>query len=193
MIHAIRGRLRGRGRQYVVVDIGPLDLVVHVPASLLEAEWDIGDAVELFTYLHVRENEWTLYGFESLEQRRLFELLLEVNGIGPRLALSILSSFSPEVLVSAIAQGNADVIARAPGVGHKAAQRVVLHLQDKLELVGIAGAELAGGETDAELVEALRSLGYNVVEAQRVVQMLPKDVTDLEERLRLALMQLGRA
>ncbi|MGQ9666314.1 MAG: Holliday junction branch migration protein RuvA [Anaerolineae bacterium] len=193
MIHAVRGRLRGWGRQFMIIDVGPMDLVVHVPASLLEAEWDIGDAVELFTYLHVREDEWTLYGFESLEQRRLFELLLEVNGIGPRLALSILSSFSPEVLVSAIAQGHADVIARAPGVGHKAAQRVVLHLQDKLELVGIAGPELAGGEADAELVEALRSLGYNVVEAQRVVQMLPKDVTDLEERLRLALMQLGRS
>lgn len=191
MIAGVRGTLRTKGSNYVVVDIGPLDLMVFVPASILEQEMDLGDPIELHTHLHVRDSEWALYGFETLEARRLFESLLGVSGIGPRLALSLLSTFSPEVLAGAIAQGNAEALARAPGVGKKAAQRIVLQLQEKVGGMGMAevGAPAAA---DIELVEALRSLGYSVVEAQRVVQLLPKDVADLEERLRLALIQLGR-
>jgi holliday junction DNA helicase RuvA len=190
MISAVRGILRDKGRDYVTLNIGSIDLHILVPASLAAGDLSIGDRLELHTYLHVRETDLSLFGFESPEQRELFNLLNRVNGIGPRTAMALLSIFSTEVLMMAIAEGKAEVLARAPGVGLKTAQRIVLQLQDKLEAMRPAGpAPLT--DADEDVIAALTSLGYSVVEAQRAVQLLPRDVTGVEERLRLALERFG--
>ena len=190
MISAVRGVLRDKGRDYVVLNIGSIDLRILVPASLAAGDLAIGDRLELHTYLHVRETDLSLFGFESPEQRELFNLLNRVNGVGPRTSMALLSIFSTEVLMMAIAEGKADVLARAPGVGLKTAQRIVLQLQDKLEAMRPAGpAPLT--DADEDVIAALTGLGYSVVEAQRAVQLLPRDVTSVEERLRLALARFG--
>jgi Holliday junction DNA helicase RuvA len=190
VIAGVRGVLRDKGRDRLTVSIGPLDLTVFVPASLLSSDLAIGDPVELYTHLHVREDDLSLYGFESAEQRELFTMLNTVNGIGPRTALSILSLFSTDVLITAIAEGKAEVLARAPGVGMKTAQKVVLQLQDKLESMRPAGRVVLH-EADEDVIAALTGLGFSLVEAQRAVQLLPQEVTGVEERLRLALERFG--
>ena len=190
MIAAIRGTLQRKESDAVVIGIGALDLTVFVPASILSGETGIGDLIELVTYLHVREAELSLFGFESAEQKKLFVLLLSVSGVGPRSALSLLSIFSTDVLITAIVEGKGDILSRAPGIGRKTAQRIVLQLQDKLDLTGVGeGAPLT--EADEDVIAALTALGYSLVEAQRMVQLLPRDVTDVEERLRLALERIG--
>jgi len=190
MIAAVRGTLRSKGSDNIVIDVGAVDLTLFVPASLLSAVMVAGDHIELYTYLHVREAELSLYGFETVEQKNLFGLLLGVNGIGPRSAISLLSIFSTDVLITAIVEGKAEVLARAPGVGRKTAQRIVLQLQDKLDATGL-GEVTPITEADEDVIAALTGLGYSLVEAQRMVQLLPSDITDVEERLRLALERFG--
>jgi holliday junction DNA helicase RuvA len=190
MIAAVRGILREKGRDQVSVNIGAIDLVVFVPATVLSGDLAPGDRMELFTYLHVREDDLSLYGFASTQQRDLFKLLIGVSGVGPRTAMSILSIFSTDVLITAIVEGKAEVLARAPGVGLKTGQRIVLGLQDKLESMRPAGAP-AISEADEDVIAALTGLGYSLVEAQRAVQLLPREVAGVEERLRLALERFG--
>jgi Holliday junction DNA helicase RuvA len=142
----------------------------------------------LHTYLVVRQDALTLFGFESREEREFFMLLLEVNGIGPRLALSVLSVLSPDAIRRAVFHEQAEVFSRVPGVGKKTAQKILLQLQDRLP----ADSGLMVGSTltdlDTEILAALTSLGYSVVEAQAALQSIPRDTPqDLEVRLRQAL------
>lgn len=192
MIAAIRGALQSKETGSIIVNIGALNVRVFVPATLLSSELMPGDPLELVTYLHVRESELSLFGFESQEQRGLFTLLLGVSGIGPRSALSLLSIFSTDILITAIVEGKAEVLARAPGVGRKTAQRIVLQLQDKLDAVRMGEGPIIT-DADEDVIAALTALGYSLVEAQRAVQLLPREITDVEERLRLVLGRLGES
>ena len=134
----------------------------------------------------------TLYGFESEEELGMFELLLGVNGVGPKVALSTLSTLTPDALRMALTNEEPAVIARVPGIGKRTAQKVVLELKDKVQPLGDGLEALAQtSDADAEVIEALTALGYSVVEAQRAVQQLPKDAVGVEERLRLALSQFA--
>ena len=187
MIANLKGRIAALGKDYIIVDVGGIGFKVYVPTPLLEKWGGPGHQVELFTHLHVRENELALYGCESEEELALFEQLLSVSGVGPKVALSILSSVPAESLRMAIARGNAEVLARVHGIGPKMARKIVFHLKDKI------GAELGPEavpfltEADAEVIAALTSLGYSVVEAQAALQSLPDEEMSLEERIRLAL------
>lgn len=193
MIANLKGRIAAIGRDYAVVDVGGIGFKVYVPTPLLE-KWDgPGRQVELFTHLHVRENELALYGCESEEELALFELLLSVSGVGPKVALAVLSAVPLDSLRMAIGRGNAEVLARVRGIGPKMARKIVFHLKDKI------GAELGPEavplltEADAEVIAALTSLGYSVVEAQAALQSLPDEEMSLEERVRLALAYFVRS
>jgi Holliday junction DNA helicase RuvA len=142
--------------------------------------------------LHVREDAMTLYGFSSEEARDLFEMLLTVSGTGPKVALSLLSAFSPEGLQNALVQEDIGALSTVPGIGPKTARNLVFHLRDKIKAAPVGPSLSALAETDAEVIAALTSLGYSVMEAQRAVQSLPREETSLEERIRLALAYLGR-
>ena len=158
-----------------------------MPADLL-AQVRPGDEVFLHTYLYVREQELSLYGFADSQDLLLFQMLLGVSGIGPRLALAALSAMPGDALRLAINQQQPEVLARIPGIGKKTAEKIVLELKDKVVVEeGLPGELAALSEADAEVIDALTALGYSVVEAQRAVQGLPPDVEDVEERLRLAL------
>lgn len=186
MITNLKGRLEAKGEDYVVVNVGGIGFKVHVPTSFLGELGGIGEQVRLFTHLHVRENELALYGCGSKEKLTLFELLLSVSGIGPKTALAVLSTLSVDSLQLALAQGKPEILARAPGIGMKTAKKLIFELKDKLEVELVPAAPFPT-EADVEVIEALTSLGYSVAEAQRALQSVPKEVTEVEERVRSAL------
>ena len=196
MIRLLRGAVQGRGKDYLLIELGGasggMGFKVHVPDTMrLEAQ--LNDALTLHTYLQVREDALTLFGFGSEEELDLFELLLSVNGVGPKVALSTLSTLSPDALRMALANEEPAVIARVPGIGKRTAEKIVLELKDKVGPPAGALETLAQSmNTDGEVIEALIALGYSVVEAQRAIQALPDDAQGVEERLRLALGQFDR-
>jgi Holliday junction DNA helicase RuvA len=142
----------------------------------------------LFTHLHVRENELALYGCVSEEELALFRLLLGVSGVGPKVALSILSVLPAERLQAAISQEDVATLARVPGIGPKTAKKLVFDLKDKVAVAGMPAEPLAVlSDADADLIAALTTLGYSVAEAQEAIRSLPRESLLLEERVRLAL------
>lgn len=172
----------------LVIEVGGVGFKVFVPASVFDEIDGVGRAAFLHTHLIVREDALTLYGFSSPEQRSLFELLLTVQGVGPKLALAVLSSLSLDVLRRAVAQEQAEVLERVRGVGKKTAEKIVFSLKDKLRAEGLEKALGPVNEGDTEVLGALTALGYSVVEAQAALQSIPKgEGATTEDRLRLAL------
>lgn len=187
MIASLNGIVQEVDTDSLVIDIGGVGLQVNVPATLAAASHP-GERLFLHTFLVVRQDALQLYGFETYEARHFFELLLTVNGIGPRLALAILSSLTPDAIRRAVFHEQAEIFSRVPGVGKKTAQKILLQLQDKIKPE--AGLERVGfgGELETEILDALTALGYSVVEAQAAIQAIPRDTPqDLETRLRMAL------
>jgi Holliday junction DNA helicase RuvA len=190
MIAGLRGELQAIANNWAIVDVGGLSFQVHMPASTLSTLGAVGEEVELHTHLHLREDNATLYGFATPEELALFQTLTTVSGVGPKLALAMLSAMSVEKLTMAIASGSAELLAEMPGVGKKMASRLVLELKGKLAAGGLAPAELAEENTD--VLAALTSLGYSVREATRAIATLPQDQKlGLEERVKLALQYFG--
>lgn len=194
MIASLRGTvLVAQQPSFLVVEVGGVGFKVFVPASVFDELDGVGRGVFLHTHLIVREDALTLYGFSSVEQRTLFELLLTVQGVGPRLALAVLSSLSLDVLRSAVAQEQAEVLDRVPGVGRKTAEKIVLALKDKLGAGAGLGALAPVNDLDTEVIGAMTALGYSVVEAQAALQAIPKGQgKDVEDRIRLALQYFSR-
>ncbi|MDT8897549.1 MAG: Holliday junction branch migration protein RuvA [Thermanaerothrix sp.] len=191
MIAFIEGEVAHVGDDHLVLRLGGLGLQVFVPTALAR-QAQVGVPMFLHTHLVVREDGWALYGFESEIERHYFTLLLGVNGVGPRLALAILSALSVGLIQQAVHGEQPDLLARVPGVGRKTAQKIILYLQDKIgreeSFTGLA----AFSEVDHQVLEALTHLGYSVVEAQAALQSIPRDApADVEERLRLALQHLA--
>lgn len=190
MIATLRGKLGSRGDDHVVVEVGGIGFRVRVLPSVLDGLGAPGSEVELHTHLHVRENELALYGFASEDELALFQLLLTVSGVGPRVALGILSAASVDTLRLAIAQGNAEALSQMPGIGKKTAQRLVLDLKGKIDVTGLPPVPKLT-PADAEVIAALTSLGYSVVEAQRALRSLPPEEMSVEDRVLAALRYLG--
>jgi holliday junction DNA helicase RuvA len=191
MIASLRGNVQQTGDSWVVIDLGGMGIRVSVPVPLA-ARARPGQTLALFTHLLVREDALALFGFETPDQLVFFELLLGVTGIGPKVALSLLSHFSTDVLRQAIVRGAPDRLSGIPGVGKKTAEKIVFHLKDKLG--GEAGSGTPGwSESDTEVIAALTALGYTIVEAQTALQRIPADApADAETRLRLALQAMGK-
>jgi Holliday junction DNA helicase RuvA len=187
MIASLNGRVQEINADHIVIEIGGVGLHVFVPAPTRD-HLHPGDNLFLFTHLVVREDALTLYGFETHEGRDFFNLLLGVNGIGPKLALSVLSSLTPDAIRRAIFHEQDEVFARVPGVGKRTAQKILLHLQDRIPMVAGLEPVAAMSDVDTEVLNALTSLGYSVVEAQAALQSIPRDAPhEIEARLRLAL------
>ncbi len=187
MIENIQGEVMACGDEHVVIQLGGLGIKVNAPKPYCR-QLHPGEKIYFHTYLVVREDAWSLYGFESEYERDFFILLLGVNGIGPRSALTVLSTLSVDMIRRAVLAEQADVLARVPGIGKKTAQKIVLHLQGKVGEAGPISEAVAMMDIDAEVLDALTSLGYSIVEAQTAIQSIPRDASrDVEERLRIAL------
>ena len=193
MIVGLEGILESRGADLVVLKVGSVSFEVHVSTSTLNRLGAVGDRVYLYTHLYVREDNLSVYGFASTEEQQLFKHLIAVSGIGPRAALGLLSTFSPEQLASAIIGGNEDIISQVPGIGKKTAARIVLELKGKLEKGWAEVVVPALAQEDSDAVAALTSLGYSLREATQAVSSLPaSEKMELEEKVRLALQQLAK-
>ena len=188
MISYVKGPLVAIEEDAIVVEAGHMGLSIHVPASLLPELPGLGQEVTVYTYFQVREDAMTLYGFLHSQDRDMFRQLIGVNGIGPKGALGILSVLKPDDLRLAIASEDVKALAKAPGIGNKTAQRMILDLKDKISLedvlgrmaggqglaaAGVSAASVAGmTEAAREAVEALVALGYTNLEASRAVKQV---------------------
>jgi Holliday junction DNA helicase RuvA len=171
----------------LVIDVGGVGLLVYVPDPISD-QVRVGKAIFLHTYLVVREDALSLYGFETRESRDYFQLLLGVSGIGPRLAVTILSRLTPEAIRRPVFSEQAEVFSSVPGVGPKTAQKISFSLQDKITREEGYEPLAAMSDADSEVLSALVALGYSVVEAQAALQSIPREAPqDVEARLRLAL------
>lgn len=187
MIASIQGKILFSGDDNLVVEVGGIGYLVYVP-YILTATLRRGEKISLFTHLVVREDSLTLFGFQDKEQVFLFKELIKVNGVGPRLALETLSTHSPDVIKRAVVNKQEEIFSQVSGIGKKTAQKILLSLEDRIPLDDgfVISPETAG--INAEVQEALMSLGYSVLEAQAALQVIPDDVPlDLETRLTIAL------
>jgi Holliday junction DNA helicase RuvA len=188
-IARLKGVVVERGPDHLIVDVGGVGYLVYGPAGTV-ARAKLGAEISLHTHLAVREDDMTLYGFASAEERRLFQTLIAVSGVGPKAGLALLSVMNVDELSYAIASGNAAALSRAPGVGQKLASRIVLEVRGKL--APEAPAALPGEAS--EVVAALIGLGYTQAEALEAVAKsdLPADAP-VEDKVRLALAYFARA
>jgi len=187
MIATLRGEITQIEETALLIEVGGVGMRVFAP-SPLRAKLKVGEVAFLFTHLVVREDALTLYGFESQADRDLFNMLLGVDGVGPKVALSVLSTMTLDSIQRAIFADEAELLSRVPGVGKKTAQKIALHLKDKLKPTDGLSQLSAMSDADSEVLAALTSLGYSVVEAQAAIQAISKDASkDAEDRLRLAL------
>jgi Holliday junction DNA helicase RuvA len=187
MIASLSGRLQEKNHDSLVIEVGGIGLQVFVPATVRD-EARVGETLFLYTHLVVRQDAFSLFGFETREGREFFNLLLGVNGVGPRMALNILSTLSPDAIRRAVFHEQAEIFNRVPGVGKKTAQKILLQLQDKVKPeIGLEPVATFS-DVDGEVLDALTALGYSVVEAQAALQSISRDTPqEVETRLRLAL------
>lgn len=187
MIASIEGHVTALGESYLVIQVGGIGYQVHVPA-FLPSSLRPGEKISLFTQLIVREDSLTLYGFRDQEEVELFQELIKVNGVGPRLALETLSTHSPDVLKRAVLNKQEEVFAQVSGVGKKTAQKIILSLEDRISFGEEHRISPESAGINDEVQEALLSLGYSILEAQAALQTIPEDAPlDLEARLTIAL------
>lgn len=187
MIASLRGEITHIEDNALVLEVGGVGLKVFVPKTLL-SKYSSGEIVLIQTHLVVRENDLSLYGFETNTDRQLFLTLLGVDGVGPKMALSVLSTLSVDAVQRAVFSDEPDLLSRVPGVGKKTAQKMQLYLKDRLKPASGLEKFASMSESDSEVLAALTALGYSVIEAQTALQSLPKDAPDeVEEKLRMAL------
>ncbi len=200
MIDFVKGHLVSALAGKAVVDVGGVGLALEMPPAADDLSSRIGDEVTIYTRLLIKDDEIIIYGFRAAEERKLFNLVLSVSGFGPRLALSLLSIFTVSQLYIAVLEENVAQLCRAPGVGKKAAQRLILELKEKLPKV-ISAEELTGGPLISsgssmidDISEALCALGYSPGEAAVAVSRVAEENKDAsrEELLKLALKTMVR-
>lgn len=187
MIEIIKGTVVERDDKSVTVLIGGMGIRVWTTNKVV-SKTQVGENIQLFTDLNLRETEISLYGFDNAQERNMYRALLKVNGIGPKAAMAIISALTLSEINNAIQTNNSDRFARVPGIGKKTAQKLILFLQDSLDFENVIQLDPTTASINSDLMEALVGLGYSVIEAQSCIQSLPADTPDdLESKLRIAL------
>ena len=190
MIASLEGKLELLGSDWAVINIGGISFQVFIPT--LSTLGSVGRDVKLYTHLHLREDNATIYGFASTADLELFKTLINVSGLGPKLALSMLSAMDIDQLTMAIATSNSELLTCIPGIGKKMASRLVLELKDKIAAGMVTTPVAVLVQENADVLAALTALGYSAFEATRALSSLPKDQeSSIEEKVKLALAYLG--
>jgi Holliday junction DNA helicase RuvA len=202
LIEFLHGVLVSKSSEYVVLQVGGIGFRLAVSAAALDRLPAAGEEIRLWAYLHVREDELSLYGFRSSEEKQFFQLLIQVSGVGPKLALAVLSHYETPDLRRAIIFGDLAALTVISGVGKKTAERLILELKDKLgkletgrELLPGAegGARPAPGDDRAQAAAALAALGYHPAEIQKAMAAAAQEgAQGVEDIIRGALRQLSR-
>jgi Holliday junction DNA helicase RuvA len=193
MIASLRGKLKSLRMDSGVIDVGGVGFLVYMPASTMSGLGVTGSEVSLHTHFHLREDGATLFGFATEEELSLFKTLIGVSGLGPRLALAMLSAIDVRQLAAAIASGNTALLTQVPGIGKKMAGRLVVELKDKVASGWAEATEVELGAGSDDVLAALASLGYSAAEAARAAASIPTEAAELEleEKLKLALAYFG--
>ena len=190
MIYGLRGKVKRKEGRSVVLGVGGIDFQVAVSLMTGEQLPAVGQEMELFTYLHLKEGGVELYGFLTERELQFFQALISVTGVGPKSALSILGVAPAEQLMATIGKGEVDLLQKSSGVGRKTAERIVLELKDKLGgEVSEGGVELM--EADRDILEALTGLGYRRDRAKEAVKQIDPALNTPSERLRDALKKIS--
>ena len=193
MIASVRGVVQDIETGYLVIEIGGMGVRVAVPESILDETVAIGVELQLWTQLILRQDSLSLYGFADSEQLYIFDLLLGAPGVGPKLAMAIVSGMSVDGLQHAITSDQPELLSRVPGVGIKTARKISFYLKDKIDDKQLSDEGGTFNTVDAELLEALTTLGYSVVEAQNAIRDIDVDSSvDIEDRIVLALRYLSK-
>jgi len=198
----IKGMLVAKDSESVIVEAGGIGYAIFAPLSTIEALGQTGSEVKVFTYLHVREDAMSLYGFATNEELGMFKLLLSVSGVGPKVALSLISAISPSKFSLAVITNDVKTLTQAQGIGAKTAQRIILELKDKISKEQQADTQkderllkdtrVSGRSRVSEAVSALMVLGYSAAEANKAIAAVYSDDLDLETIIRNALKGLAR-
>jgi holliday junction DNA helicase RuvA len=199
MIGLLRGRIADKQPNTLIVDVQGVGYEVHVPLSTFYDAGDIGGEITLRIYTHVREDALQLYGFLTELERRLFEKLIGISGIGPKLAIAVLSGMDPRELMSSVQRGDVARLTGIPGVGKKTSERIVLELRDRLaQLPGGAPADSApsngADRVRSDLLSALQNLGYHRPQAEKAIDATLQTMSNptFEHALKAALRELMR-
>jgi len=188
MIGSIKGKITHKSSNYIIVETSGVGYKIFIPQAIL-LNLKLNQEVSLVIHTYVREDQLTLFGFQTLAELEFFELLLTVSGVGPKSGLAIMSLASLEMIKSAIASEDPSVFTKVSGIGRKTAERVIVELKEKLKQEG-AHAPIAKEHSD--VLEALMSLGYREQEAREALKSVPKDVMDLQSKIKVALKSLSK-
>ena len=196
MIGKLAGRYAGEaGNGAILLDANGVGYEVRVPpADIIDAELREGDPLELFIHTAVRDDAIDLYGFPTREELSFFKLLMSVSGIGPKTALSILTVADVPSLKRAVAAGDATVLTKVYGIGKESAERIIVELKDKLAKEQVLSGDVTDGvhiSAETDVLEALEALGYSAAESRRALKAVPRDTTDVRQKLAAALKELG--
>ncbi len=197
----IKGSLEIKTTEYVVVETGGIGYKIFMSETAIDRLGEIGSQVKIHTYLKVREDDMSLYGFNSNEELRMFELLLSVSGVGAKSAIVILSNISPSSFALAVITDDVGKLKKLPGIGPKTAQRIILELKDKLkavedtnkdELESMLAKKEANSEKVSEAISALQVLGYNRKEIEKAFEKFAKDELSVEDIIKKGLLYLAK-
>ena len=195
MIAYLKGQLKHKQAPRLLLEVHGVGYELEAPMTTFYDLPDVGQSLELHVHMVVREDAQLLYGFSTLAQRDMFRLLLKVNGVGPRVALAILSGLTAEAFSTCIANDDLNQLIKIPGIGRKTAQRLIVEMQDKLTLREIgdfsADMSMTGASAQNDAISALMALGYKATEATRAVKQVQNPGTDSESLIRSALRQLS--
>jgi len=202
MLAYIKGSLEIKNNDYIVIDVGGLGYKVNMSKRALETVGNIGDKIKVYTYYRVREDDISIFGFNTNEELRMFELLLSVSGIGAKVALTILSNIEITEFALAVITDDVNKIVKIPGIGKKSAQRIILELKDKLKAQQIAEAEgqeetieikqEQNNENEEEAIAALQILGYTKKEIEKAFEKLANKNVSVEELIKKGLTILSQ-
>ncbi|MDD3840896.1 MAG: Holliday junction branch migration protein RuvA [Clostridia bacterium] len=192
MFAYINGKLEVINDDNVVVDVNGIGYRIFVSSYSLSRIGKIGEQIKLYTYLHVKEDALTVFGFSSKQELMLFEKLISVNRVGPKIALNFLSTLSPDQIIMAITSNDLKTLTSLPGVGKKTAQRIMLELKDKLDMIDLndnnaSGLENVNQSHCQEAVQALVNLGYSQNDARKMIDDVKEDYQDVEDLIKAAL------
>ena len=194
MIGHLKGQIISKNPPEIVMEVGGIGYELHCPMSTFYELGNSNDEILLFTHLNIKEDAHTLFGFISKDEKNIFRELIRVNGVGPKVALAILSHLSVASLIESIATEDSDLLAKTPGIGKKTALKLIVELQDRLSKIDLFGSPGASSQFKGssnpnakQAIEALQSLGFKTKEANKMVSKIEDKALTTEQLIRLAL------
>lgn len=191
MISYLKGKIINKGNGFVIIEVNSIGYKVFVNTSLY-ADFKVGETRDAYTHQHVREDALDLFGFKSMDELELFELLISISGVGPKTALGVLAIGSVNEIRESIAHGDSELLTKVSGIGKKTAERVVLELKDKMSYVETKTGTHGERNFSSDEIDALMALGYSLNDAREALRMVDSSIKNPGQRIKEALRMMGK-